>query len=56
MLVGIQGSRMDDQRSQLPLLLSGRNQSHDAASIASAATISSTDEQFFEMIMRCQVG
>lgn len=66
MLVGIQGSRMDDQRSQLPLSLGARchvrgavnrsSPSHSTGgmSVASVGTTSSNDEQFFEMIMRCQ--
>ena len=69
MIAGIQGSRMNDQRAEfrsfLPPSLTSRRHvigdqytrsspSHSVGG-GSEATTSSSDDQFFEMLMKCQV-
>ena len=59
MIAGIQGSRMDDQRASIPPF-PGLHHSRTVIGQFAAATRqqedSALDDQFFEMLMRCQVG
>ena len=54
MVAGIQGSRMNDQRASLPKF-PGLHNSQEIISHLLADGKSNLDDQFFEMLMRCQV-
>ena len=62
MIAGIQSSRMNDQRAQMPSfpgltrpdVLVDQSAGATAAAAASPPR-SNLDDQFFEMLMRCQV-
>ena len=56
MVAGIQGSRMNDQRADLPEFPGLHNQEEVIGQyMTSRREENDLDDQFFEMLMRCQV-
>ena len=58
MIAGIQGSRMDDQRASVTIF-PGLHRSRtviDQLTSSRQQEDNALDDQFFEMLMRCQVG
>ena len=56
MVAGIQGSRMNDQRADVAVFPGLVNQQEVIAPFVNNRKEDSVEDQFFEMLMRCQVG